>query len=210
MGSGGSKGGIVIVGGSPGNGNEIRDVFVAIVEVVGSFAGGGEEDERAGGDGFRGIPDVGLEKGVVDATELLDAEVVVVDETLEGLFPILHRAHFNAATHAVKGHRDHGVAGLPADGAVFGIVDYRPNARLGLDEGLIAIGVVLGDEVVDGGVLVEVIGGVGLAFGGRAVSDVVVGIGKVVCGNQFIADGVAVVLVIDKHTATAKEGRSPL
>ena len=180
------------------------------MEVVGFFAGGGEEDERAGGDGVRGIPNVGMEEGVVGTTKLLDAEVVVVDEALEGFCAILHRAHFHATTHAVEGHRDDGAAGLPADGAVFGIVDYRPNARLGLDEGLIAIVVVLGDEVVDGGVLVEVIGGVGLAFGGRAVSDVVVGIGKVVCGNQFIADVVAVVLVIDKHTATAKEGRSPL
>ena len=49
--------------------------------------------------------------------------VGVVDEALEGFYAILHRAHFNAATHAVKSHRDHGVAGLPTDGAVFGIVN---------------------------------------------------------------------------------------
>ena len=110
----------------------------------------------------------------------------------------------------VEGHGDHGVAGFPADGAVFGIVNDGPNAGFGLDEGLIAIVVVLGREVVDGGVLVEVVGGVGLALGGRAVSNVVVCIGNFVCGNQFIADVVTIVLVIDKNTAAAKEGRSPL
>ena len=128
-----------------------------------------------------------MEEGVVGATELLDAEVVVVGETLKGFFAILHCAHFDTAAHAVKGHRDHGVAGLPADGAILCIVQNRPNTGLGFDEGLIAIVVVLGHEVVDDCVLVEVIDGVGLAFGGRAVShlaytrgrmysDVVVGI----------------------------------
>ena len=135
----------------------------------------------------RGIPNVGMEEGVVGTTKLLDAEVVVVDETLEGFCAILHCPHFDAAAHAVEGHRDHGVAGLPADGAVFGVVNDRPNARLGLDEGLIAIVVVLGREVVNRRVLIEVIGGVGFTLGGRAVShlaytrgrmysDVVVGI----------------------------------
>ena len=150
------------------NVHEVGDVFVAVVEVVGERGGGGKEDEGAGGDGFRGVPDIGVEEGVVGATELLDAEVVVVDEALEGFRAILHRAHFDAAAHTVEGHRDHGVAGFPADGSVFGIVDYRPNARLGLDEGLVSIVVVLGREVVDGGVLVEVVGRVGLALGGGA------------------------------------------
>ena len=59
-----------------------------------------------------------MEKGVVCATELLDAEVVVVDEALEGFLAILHRAHFDTSAHTVEGHRDHGVSGLPADGAV--------------------------------------------------------------------------------------------
>ena len=63
-----------------------------------------------------------MEEGVVCATELLDAEVVVVDEALKRFLAILHGAHFDAAAHAVKGHGDHGVAGLPTDGAVFGIV----------------------------------------------------------------------------------------
>ena len=169
----------------------------------------------------RGVPDIGVEEGVVGATELLDAEVVVVDEALEGFRAILHRAHFDTAAHAVKGHGDHGVAGLPTDGAVFGIVDYRPNARLGLDEGLIShlahargrmysIVVVLGHEVIDGGVLIEIVGGVGLALGGGTVSDVVVIVGDLICGGQLIAGVVTILLVIDKNTATTKEGRSPL
>ena len=81
------------------------------------------EDQRACGDGFRGIPDVGLINGVGGGAELLDAEVVVVDEALERFYAIPHRTHFDAAAHAVKGHDDHGVTGLPTDGAVFGIVN---------------------------------------------------------------------------------------
>ena len=161
--------------------HEVGDVFVAVVEVIREDTRKRKKDERTCGDGLGGIPDVGVEEGVVGATKLLDAEVVVVDKALEGFFAILHRAHFDSAAHAVKGHGDHGVAGLPADGAIFGIVQNRPNAGLGLDEGLIAIVVVLWREIVDGGVLVEVVGGVGFAFGGRAVSDVVVIVGDLVC-----------------------------
>ena len=54
----------------------------------------------------------------------------------------------------------------------------------------------MGREVVDGGVLVEVVGRVGFAFGGRAVSDVVVIVGDLIRGGQFIASVVAVLLVI--------------
>ena len=150
-----------------------------------------------------------------------DAEVVVVDEALEGFCAILHRAHFDAAAHAVEGHRDHSVAGLPADGAVFGIVGDRPHTSLGLDEGLIShlahargrmysIGVVLGREVVDGRVLIEIVGGVGFAFGGGAISDVVVVVGDLIRGGQLIAGVVTILLIIDKNTATTTEGRSPL
>ena len=102
--------------GDTGEGYEVGDVFVAVVEIVGEHTGGWEENQRPGGDGFRGIPNVGVEEGVIGATELLDAEVVVVDETLEGFRAILHRAHFDTAAHAVEGHRDHGVTGFPADG----------------------------------------------------------------------------------------------
>ena len=151
-----------------------------------------------------------MEEDVFCATELLDAEVVVVDEALESVGIGRLGAHFNAAAHAVEGHGDHGVAGLPADGAVFGIVQNRPNAGLGLDEGLVSIVVVLGREVVNRGVLIEIVGGVGLAFGGGAISDVVVVVGDLIRGGQLIAGVVTILLVIDKNTATTKEGRSPL
>ena len=106
-----------------GGGDEVGDVFVAVVEVVGEDAGRREKDEGAGGDGFGGIPNVGLVKSVGGGAELLDAEVIVVDEALEGFLTILRCAHFDAAAHAVEGHRDGSVARLPTDGAVFGVVD---------------------------------------------------------------------------------------
>ena len=111
-----------------------------------------------------------MEEGVICATELLDAEVVVVDEALKRFCAILHRAHFDSAAHAVKSHRDHGVAGLPTNGAILGIVQNRPNAGLGFDKGLVAVDIILWDKVVNRGVLVEVVDSVGLAFGGGAVS----------------------------------------
>ena len=107
-------------------------------------------------------------KGVFGATELLDAKIVVVDETLDGVGGGRLSAHFDAAAHAVESHGDHGVTGLPTDGTVFGIVNDGPSAGLGLDEALISIVVVLWREVIDGGVLVETVGRVGLALGGGA------------------------------------------
>ena len=150
-----------------------------------------------------------MEEGVIGATELLDAEVVVVDEALEGFRAILHRAHFDAAPHAIKGHGDDRVALRPADGAVFGVVDDRPNAGLGLDEGLISVCVVLGREVVNRGVLVEVVGRVGLAFVGGTISDVIVGIGNIVCGNELVSDVVTILLVILRGAAAKRTRRSP-
>ena len=206
-GGGGAEGGVRIVDGRLWVGNEVGDVFVAVVEVVGDFTHCGNENQWTGGDGFRGIPHIGVEKGVGGGAELLDAEVVIVDEALEEVGGGGLGAHFDAAAHAVEGHRNHGIAGLPADGAVFGIVDNRPNASGGFDEGLVTIGIVLGREVVDGGVLVEVVGGVGLAFGsgtvshlayarGRIYSNVVVIVGDVIGGGQLIADVIAILLVV--------------
>ena len=185
-------------------GYEVGDIFVAVVEVASNIVGGGEEDQRACGDRLCGIPHVGVEEGVVGAPELLDAEVIVVGEALEKVGIGRLSAHFDTAAHAVKGHGDHGVARLPANGAVFGVVDDRPNTCLGLDEGLIAIVVVLWREVIDGGVLVEIVGGVGLAFGCRAISDIVVGIGSVVGGDQLIADVIGILLVILGGAAAEK------
>ena len=64
-------------------GNEVGDVFVTVVEVVGDFTHCGNENQGAGGDGFRGIPHIGVEEGIISTTELLDTKIVVVDEALE-------------------------------------------------------------------------------------------------------------------------------
>ena len=211
----GAEGGVVVVGDGlieGADGDDVGHILVAVVQEEGRALAVLSEAEGARGEGLRGIPNellVDVPRAV--GKELLDAEVAIVEEDGVGdLAVAFHLLVEGAPPHAVEGHRDHGVAGLPADGAVLSIVDDRPNARLGLDEGLIAIVVVLWREVIDLGVLVEIVGGVGLAFGGRAVSDVVVGVGKVVGGNEFVADVVAVLLVIDKNTATTKEGSSPL
>ena len=190
--------------------HEVGDVFVAVVEVIREETRRRKEDQRTGGNGFGGIPHIGVEEGVVGATELRDAEEVLIEEALKRFYAILHCAHLDSAAHAVEGHGDHGVARLPADRAVFCVVDNRPNARLGFDEGLIAIVVVLRHEVVNRRVLIEIVGGVGFTLGGRAVSDVIVGIGNFICSDEFIADVATIVLIIDKHIATTKEGSSPL
>ena len=70
-----------------------------------------------------------------------------------------------------------------------------------------SIVVVLGHKVVNRGVLVEVVGGVGLAFGddavshlayarGRMYSIVVVIVGDLVGGDEFIADVIGILLVV--------------
>ena len=154
------------------------------------------ENQWPGGDGFGGIPGVGVIEGVFCATELQDAKIVVVDEALEKVGIGRLGTHLDAATHTVEGHRDHGVARLPADRAVFCVVDNRPNAGLGLDEGLVSVSVILWREVVNGGILVEVVGGVGFAFGGGTVTNVVVIVGDLVGGGQLIAGVVTILLVI--------------
>ena len=144
-GGGGEAGGCAVGGVGVGEGagaggvGEAGDVFVGIVEVVEGRAGDVAEEEGAGGDGLGGVPDVGLVGGVVGAAELLDAEEVFVDEALEEVGGGRDGAHFHAAAHAVEGHRDDGVAGLPADGAVLGVVAYLPDAGRGENGGLVTV-----------------------------------------------------------------------
>ena len=67
----------------------------------------------------------------------MDAEEVVVNKAeVHGNLTGAHFAMVHAAAHAVEGHGDYCVAGLPADRTVFDVVQNRPNAALGLDEGL--------------------------------------------------------------------------
>ena len=220
-GGGGAEGGVAVMNSTSLNIHEVGDVFVTVVEVVGEYTGGWEENQRPGGDGLRGVPDVGLIRDVVDTAELLDAKEVFVEETLLKVGSRRNRAHGDATAQTIEDHRDFRVAGAPMDGAILGIVQNRPNARLGLDEGLVSVRVVLGHEVVNRRVLIEVVGGVGLALGGRAVShlayargrmysDVIVDIGLVLSEDKLIADVVGMLTVVDKNTTATEEGCPPL
>ena len=66
---------------------------------------------------------------------------------------------------------------------------------------MVSVRVVLGHEVVDGGVLIEVVGGVGFTLGDRTVSDVVVIVGDIIGSDEFIADVVAVLLIVLRSSA---------
>ena len=212
----GAEGGVVVVGGDAvleGVVEDLGDVLVAVVgveEIEVPILG--THDERTRSDRLGGIPHKLCTDGVaVGGIQPLDTEKVVVDEAeVRGNLPGARLVILHAAAKAVKGHRDDGVAGLPANGAVFGIVDDRPHACFGLDEGLVSVGIILWSEVINRGILVEIVGGVGFAFGDCAISDIIVIVGDIIGSDEFIADVVAVLLVIDKNTATTKEGRSPL
>ena len=212
----GAEGGVVVVGGDAvleGVVEDLGDVLVAVVgveEIEVPILG--THDERTRSDRLGGIPHKLCTDGVaVGGIQPLDTEKVVVDEAeVRGDLISTCLLVVHATAHAVESHGDYGVSLRPTDGAILGIVDDRPNARLGFDESLVSVRVVLGREVIDGDVLVEVVGGVGFAFGGRAVSDVVVVVGDLIRGGQLIAGVAAVLLLIDKNTATTKEGRSPL
>ena len=183
----GAEGGVVVVGGDAvleGVVEDLGDVLVAVVGVKEIEAPVlGAHDERTRGDGLGGIPHELSSDGVaVGGIQPLDTEKVVIDKTeVRRDLIILRLLIVHAAAKAVKGHRDNRITPCPTNGAVFGIVGNRPNTCLGLDEGLVSVSVILGREVVDGGVLVEIVGGVGLALGNRTVSDVVVGIGNFIC-----------------------------
>ena len=100
---GGAVGGIGIgERGGAGVVDEAGDVFVAVVEVVEGGTGGVAENEGTRGDGFGGIPDVGLVGCGVGAAELADAEKVFVDEALEEVGARGERAHGDAPAKAVE------------------------------------------------------------------------------------------------------------
>ena len=206
-GGGGAKRGIIVVGdGGVGraNGDDIGHILVAIVHQEGRGFTILPEGERARGDGLGGVPDellVDIPRLVGE--ELLDAEVAVVEEDGVGeLRGAIHLTVGDAATEAVKGHRDDLRPLRPTDWPVLGVVLHLPNAGCGLDGGLIAVAVVLGHEVVDGGVLVEVVGSVALALGGGAIADVVVSVRDFVSRDELIADVVAVLLGVLGGAAT--------
>ena len=172
----GAEGGVVVVGGDAvlrGVVEEFGNILVAVVGVEEvEIPVLGAHDERACGDGLGGIPhELGADGVRVGGVQSLDAEEVVVDKAeVRGNLPGTRLLILHAVAKSIEGHSDDGVAGLPADGAVFGVVDDRPNPRLGLDEGLISIRIVLGREVV--------VGRVGFTFGDSAVANIIVIVGN--------------------------------
>ena len=111
---------------------------------------------------------------------------------MRGDLIISHLLIVHAATEAIEDHGDNRVAPRPANRPVFGVVDDRPNASGSFDYCLVTIRIVLGREVVDRRVLVKVVSGVGFAFGGGTVSDIVVSVGLVLAGGELVANVVTV------------------
>ena len=175
---------------------DLGDVLVAVVRIKKVETPIlGAHGQRPRGDRFRGIPHKLCTDGVaVGGIQPLDAEVAVINEAEvrddrsgAGLL-IVH-----TATEAIEDHGDNRVAPRPASRPVFGVVDDRPNASGSFDYCLVTIRIVLGREVVDRRVLVKVVSGVGFAFGGGTVSDIVVSVGLVLAGEQFVAHIVGVI-----------------
>ena len=105
---------------------DLGDVLVAVVGVEEVEAPVlGAHDERARGDGLGGIPHkFGADGVAVGGVQSLDAKEVVVNKAeVRGNLPGARLLILHAAAKAVEGHRDDRVAELPADGAVFGIVN---------------------------------------------------------------------------------------
>ena len=125
----GAKGGVVVVRGDAvleGVVEDLGDILVAVVgvkEIEAPILGA--HDERARGDRLGGIPHkFGADGVAVVGIQPLDAEEVVVDKAeVRGNLPGARLLILHAAAKAVEGHRDDRVAELPADGAVFGIVN---------------------------------------------------------------------------------------
>ena len=185
----GAEGGVVVVRGEAvlrGVVECLGDVLVAVMSVKEiEVPILGTHDKRSCGDGFGWIPHkLGADGVAVGGVQPLDTEKVVIDKTeVRSDLIILRLLIVHAAAKAVEGHRDNRITPCPTNGAVFGIVGNRPNTCLSLDERLVAIRIVLGREVVDRRVLVEVVDRVGLTLGGGTIADIVVIVGDLVCRN---------------------------
>ena len=112
----GAKGGVVVVRGDAvleGVVEDLGDVLVAVVGVEEVEAPVlGAHDERARGDGFRGVPDkLGADGVAVGSVQSLDAKEVVVDKAeVRGDLTVSCLLIVHAATKAIEGHGNHGVA----------------------------------------------------------------------------------------------------
>ena len=146
------------------------------------------DGQGAGGYGLGGIPCDEPETGVVGALAVATGylQIAPVEEAVAGGDNAVFRHHLGgAAAHVVvsTGHAHAIVVLCEKDGAIFGVIGDIPDTRAGLDAGLVAVVIVGGREdivrlVLDGGVLVEGVGRVGVARGAllldEAVSDVIV------------------------------------
>ena len=105
---------------------DLGDVLVTVVGVEEIEAPVlGAHGQRPRGDGLGGIPHkLGADGVAVGGVQSLDAKEVVVNKAeVRGNLPGARLVILHAAAKAVEGHRDDRVAELPADGAVFGIVN---------------------------------------------------------------------------------------
>ena len=125
----GAEGGVVVVRGDAvlrGVVEDLGDVLVAVVGVEKIEPPVlGAHGEWTRGERFRGIPDEDRADGIrVGGVQPLDAKEVVVDKAeVRGDLAGAGLLIVHAAPHAVESHGDDRVAGLPTDGAVFGIVN---------------------------------------------------------------------------------------
>ena len=203
-GGGGAEGGVVVVGDGlveGADGDDVRNILVAVVQEEGGALAVLAEAEGARGDGLGGIPNkllVNVPRAI--RKELLDAEVVLVKELRIGYLAVaVHLLVEDAAAKTVVTHRDDDTPLRPTDGAILGVVFHLPDVGLGEDGGLVTIEVIGRREGVDGRVLVEAVGHIIAAFGGGAVADVVVGIGETLSGDKLVAEVVGIGLRLGIH-----------
>ena len=146
-----SVGGVCVGGGDVAAGAEYFAHVLGEIKTVGVPCTVFLDGKGAGGDGPGGI--LGDESktrvvatGEVDAGDL---QVTTVQVALVQRNDAIHCNHLEAAaSHAVVGAGNYSSGSLigEADGAVLCIVDGRPNAGLGLDARLVAIGIEDGRE----------------------------------------------------------------
>ena len=147
------------------------------------------------------------------AVAACDLQIAPVEEAVAGGDDAVFRHHLGgAAPHVVVGAGNGEVLSLFAEqhGAVLGVIGDIPDTRAGLDAGLVAVVIVGGREdivrlVLDGGVLVEGVGRVGVARGAllldEAVSDVVV-VPSIEAGSvHHVANEFAAVVVCEHVVA---------
>ena len=147
----GAVGGVGVGGGDVAGGTEYFAHVLGQVKAVGVPGAVLLDGKRTRGDGLRRIPSDKPKPRVVAAGEVDagDLQVTTVQVTLVQRDGAVDGYLLEAATaHAVVRAGDHGAGGFigEADGALFCVVDGRPDAGLGLDARLITVGIEDGRE----------------------------------------------------------------